>query len=296
MENNIGRMQLCPCNSGKLYKNCHMRTYRPKEFFSVKVHGGIKAVDYHMVQKEGSDEWVKVPGRLSLMLGYAQKSYDDIDNLIRDIKEVVDEERYVLRERITRLKHKLYGIRYHMENFFKEEEGVIKNYNTQYEAPGTDSYNQNPKLIYETESFLFQIKSALDVFAQIISMIFNVKSKNTYSISDKGDNKIVKKLLEVDTHHVIQHEMADLLIKNDESWIRDAVDMRDEVTHLSDLKGFMCFVQHAWEGDEFARISYPSMPDGLRASTYMRVTYNKLFQLFFDASPILITRLSSKTS
>lgn len=295
MENSIGRMEQCPCKSGKLYKNYHMRTYRPMESFSVRAHQGIKAVDWHMEKKEGSDEWVKVPGRMSVMLGYVEKSYDDIDTMIKDIKETVDEDRFVLRERITRLKHKLTGIRYHMENFIKEEEDVIKKYSTQYEAPGTDSYNQNPKLIYEIESFLYQIKSALDVFAQIVSMIFNIGGKSTYSLSQEGHNKIVTKLLEIGNYQVLKSELADLLASNDKSWIRDAIDMRDEVTHFSDLKGFMCFIQHAWEGGEFAKISYPSMPDGRRASSFMRVTYHRLFQLFFDASPILITRLAPKT-
>src|SRR5438105_9592428 len=187
------RADPCPCNSGKLYKECHMRTFTPKEKFAVKADTGNKAVDYHMERKTGTNEWVKVPGRLSLRVGYLEKHYEDINNLLQDIEEVIPENRYILSERVGRLKHKLYGIKYHTEIFVDEEKKIINEYQTEYDAPDHDSIFHNPKLIYEMESFLFQIKSVLDIFTQIMSMIFNISKMNTYSISEKG-NKIINKL------------------------------------------------------------------------------------------------------
>ena len=90
-----------------------MGTFTPKEKFAVKADTGNKAVDYHMERKTGTNEWVKVPGRLSLRVGYQEKHYEDIDSLLKHIEEVIPENRYILSERVGRLKHKLYGIKYH---------------------------------------------------------------------------------------------------------------------------------------------------------------------------------------
>jgi hypothetical protein len=144
-------------------------------------------------------------------------------------------------------------------------------------------------LIYEIEALLFQIKSALDILVQIIAMTFNLNGLNSYSISDKG-NKIVKKLGEFKKYDVLRSELANRLQYADK-WIRDVIDMRDEVTHISNLQGFMCFVEKAWEGGEYAQISYPSMPHGQRASSYMRETYESLWQLLFDVSAYVMTKL-----
>jgi hypothetical protein len=265
-----------------------MRVFKPAEEFRVKTRKGDRAVDYHMERKHGSNEWIKVPARLSVMIGYREKNYDDIDNLLSDINECIPENRDVLKERIIRLKHKLYGIKYHIENFVSEENKVIEKYHNEYRAPATDTFYHNPGLIYEIESFLFQIKSALDILAQMIAMTFNLSGIHTYSVSEKG-NKVVKKLREI-KKYVITNELAVTLERSDK-WVKDTVDMRDEVTHISALQGFMCFVEKAWEGDEFAKISYPPMPDGQRASSYMADTYGRLYQLLFDVSPFLMTKL-----
>jgi hypothetical protein len=55
--------------------------------------------------------------------------------------------------------------------------------------------------------------------------------------------------------------------------------MRDEVTRTSNLQGFMCLVQHAWNGEELASISFPFMPNSQRASSYMQNTSSNLVQI-----------------
>lgn len=289
---NIGRKEPCPCNSGKKYKDCHMRKFYPKENFKVKASSGSIANDYHLEQRVGTNEWVKVPGRLAFMIGYQEKNYEDIDNIINDLTDFVPNNRYIVSERIGRLKHKLYGIRYHLENFIDEENKIIKEFQSEYHAPDHNSIFHNPRLIYEIESFLFQIKSALDILAQIISIIFNL-GIHRYSISEsKLENQLTKKLKEHKKNDILKDELADIIIRNDR-WIVDTIDMRDEITHTSDLQGFLCFMKYAWKGEEFAYISYPSMPDGQKATTYMQQTWQNLYQLIFDISPFLITKLKT---
>jgi hypothetical protein len=286
----MNRTDPCPCNSGRLYKDCHMRKFNPDKRFKVKVTGGTKAPDFHLIRQLGSNEWKKEPGRMALRIGYKENKDKDIENILIDIFDEIPKDNTILLERVSRLEHKLHGIKYHLNDFIKEEKRIIENFLNEYEAPGNDTEYQNPNLIYSMESFLFQCKSALDILSQIISMLFDFK-KDTYAISKDKGNIIVKKLLEQNSY--LSNELAKILKKYD-SWIKDTIDMRDEVTHFSNLQGFLCFVQHAWNGNEFAYISYPSMPDGQRSSTYIIKTFKILTDLILGSVPIWITNIKQK--
>ena len=65
-----------------------------------------------MERKVGTDEWVPKPGRMAMRIGYLEKGYPD-DN------------RYILKQQANRLKHKMYGIRYHLKNFAEQEDKKI---------------------------------------------------------------------------------------------------------------------------------------------------------------------------
>jgi hypothetical protein len=283
----IGRTDPCPCESGKLYKDCHMRTFRPLEKFKVIPTRGERAVDFHMVRYKGTDKWVKQPGRLFVRLGHRDED-KEIEDLMKDLIDAIPENRFILFERAHRLKHKIYGIKHHIDNFVSEENRLISTFNNEYEAPSTETEYENPNLIYSVEGFLFQFKSALDIFAQIIAMVFNLGTINRYSYSEKKGNVLVRKLSE--KSGLLAEELKTIL-KTYDRWIVETIDMRDEVTHFSDLRGFLCFVQHAWDGGKYAFISYPSMPDGKRASTYIQDTYKVLFDLLLKANMVIITKL-----
>jgi hypothetical protein len=283
----MNRTDPCPCNSGRQYKDCHMRKFNPLERFKVKVNTGIKAPDFHLVRQTGSNEWIRQPGRMAIRIGYNEDKKEYLDNLLVDLFDEIPKDNTVLQERVSRLEHKLYGIKYHFDYFINEEKRIIESYLKEYNAPGTDTEYQNSGLTYSMESFLFQCKSALDIFAQIISMLFDFK-KDTYAISKEKGNILVKNLSNQNSH--LSKELARILKKYD-NWIKDTIDMRDEVTHFSNLQGFLCFIQHAWDGNEFAYVSYPSMPDGKRSSTYMKDTFKILINLIQESVPIFITKI-----
>jgi hypothetical protein len=80
----------CPCNSNKKYKDCHMRSiFNPRERFQVIVHNGNIAQDFHMERRVGSDEWVKKPGRMAMRIGYQERAYPDIDDILTILFEVI---------------------------------------------------------------------------------------------------------------------------------------------------------------------------------------------------------------
>lgn len=63
--------------------------------------------------------------------------------------------------------------------------------------------------------------------------------------------------------------------------------MRDDITHYSDLEGFLCFIHTAWDGGQYARIYYPSMPDGTRVRNYMEQTWIRLLEFYSMMVPLI---------
>lgn len=287
-----GRNDLCPCNSGRKYKDCHMRSVlNPKEGFQVRIAGGKIAQNEHMESVDGQT-WVSKPGRFAFRVYYQEEVNDVIDNLIKPLHDTVPQNRFILRQRIDRLRHKLYGVRYHLDNFIEQEEKDIATFKTSHEGSDHDSILNEPRLIYEVESFLFQIKSTLDVLAQIIGMIYRLNSITTYS----NGGAILAKTLKLNTPGEVRLNARKLavIIESHVRWVDNIVDMRDEVTHFSELTGFSCFISHAWNGGPVANISYPSMPNGDRARTYMENAWRQLLDLIEEVSPILIQNLGSR--
>jgi hypothetical protein len=78
------------------------------------------------------------------------------------------------------------------------------------------------------------------------------------------------------------------IIESNKRWILHTVEMRDEVTHDSDLVGFECFNQRARNGDQFVRVRYPSMPNGRRARTYMDTIWEKVLSLIREVIKLII--------
>ncbi len=282
--NEIGRNDLCPCNSGKKFKNCHMRSFEPKESFEFVVKKGNKA-DHHLESPDGKN-WHKVPGVIALRVWYKEKTYPEIQNTIEILHNKIPENRAIVKSRVNRLVHKLEGIIFHLDNFVEQEKVVEAKLISEGHASDHDSIVMDPKLIYELEAFLFQLKSCLDILAQTISLVYGLPSITTYSRD--GDNLI--KSLKQNARQNLKDDALQIvtIINNNKKWISDSIDMRDEVTHYSDLEGFSCFINHTWFGQTSTRVSYPSLPDGNRASKYMQQTWNKLLEFIKNMLDVLL--------
>lgn len=156
----------------------------PNEGFEVNVNEGNVAPDYHLASPDGKN-WIKQPGRLTLRAYYDGVTYDEVDDILRPMIDAVPQNREILRLRLKRLRHKIYGVRYHLDNFKQEEDKEIASLTAKHKGTDHDAVVNNPKIIYEIEGFLFQVKSTLDVLAQIISIVCHLGTTITYS--DDGD-------------------------------------------------------------------------------------------------------------
>jgi hypothetical protein len=220
---------------------------------------------------------------------FKDPNFDDseISELLHPLSNLENNIKSKIKERSNRLHHKLSAIKFHKNNFIKEEDKEITKYKDYYQAENTEYIFDNNILIYETESFLFQIKSSLDILGQIIGIICKFNDCTTYT--DDGDiiikrfeNNCPKELKEIAPRFIE-------LLKNNKQWLSEVISMRDQITHWSDLEGFLCFIHTAWEpGNDEAIIYYPSMPNGKRVRKYMEETWQRLYDFYNQILPLLI--------
>lgn len=288
MPQSVGRNDPCPCNSGKKFKHCHMRPFDPKEKFRVKVTGGTMAEDVHYESSDGKTGFVKVPHMLKIRLYMEPRDSSEpteIDLLINEISNKIQKESNFLTQRISRLRHKLNGTKFYLQKFVESEDLEIIKISSDYKGANGEFAIFHPELTYSLESFLFQVKSTLDVLAQIIGYSFRLRDIHTYS----NDGQILISTLKQNAPKELKDKAADLakIIEKYRKWASDVIDMRDEVTHYSDLTGFSCFIRYPWMGGDESEIAYPSMPDGNRARTYIEETWKILTNLIKDVTPFI---------
>jgi hypothetical protein len=214
-------------------------------------------------------------------------------NILEPLSSAIKKGDELLARRLYRLRHKMEGVNYHLDNFVTNENAEIAKFEKENHIPGgVDMLIQEPKILYEMEAFLFQVKSTLDMLAQLTAILFNLKDIRTYS--DDGE-KLINTLRQNSPDKVkpIAQEVIELISKY-KHWARHIIDMRDEVTHISELDGFSGFIIHAYKGGGLVEISFPAMPDGKRARNYLEKASATLLDLITEMMPILAKVLAQR--
>ena len=282
MKENLGRNDLCYCGSNRKYKDCHLRPFYPAEYFFCKImeFDTIKyenrlppqffEIDRADIYYRNPYPWDHTISKLLVSLtGFPWKESDRWHNRIK--------------KRINKIHHKLDAVKYHIESFKTHELKTETDYKNYIVANTTmNKIYDDPSLIYNFESFLFQSKSCMDVLAQIIAYSFKFET-STYR--NKGDD-LIKELKK------IQNENASKVIgviQGARNWVNELVEMRDEVTHFSDLEGLSCFLTaQSKDTDEIVKVFYPSVPSGERVSKYMDKTWTNVSHLISKCAQLLV--------
>jgi hypothetical protein len=236
-------------------------------------------IDYHLV-KEGN-EWVRRPGRLVAKLLTVPAGFSDteIDSIVAEAFErsesIPAPRRLGSQERLQDLKHKLCAVKYHRDNYARFESDKMTEFEGDHGPPaGVTVEEQDPKLIYEVEAFLFQVRSSLDMVARWVATAFRFTGE---SFGDHGDDVINQLERNTPKELAVPASTLVMLIREAQgSWIDETIRMRDQIAHRSALEGFSCFVQHPYEGGPEARIQYPTMPNGERVLDYVDRVYREL--------------------
>jgi hypothetical protein len=195
-------------------------------------------------------------------------------------------------KRFSRLKHKLMALLYHVSNYRYAEDYEIKNFKDKGEVRRSDAHFEykQPQLVYEIESFLFQVKSCMDIIGNLIGIIFGWKDIKRYEKG--GETFIIKSKNNCPKHLQIYSKCLIEFITKHKLWANNLISMRDQVTHFSNLEGLCCFITHFTKRDTKAKVFYPIMPNGERALEYLNQTWINLLA-FFNDFVLLFRRITS---
>lgn len=271
----------CDCGSGLNLKDCHIKPNLPEEYFTVKI---TKRTEDHFVEYVNG-EYRKLPGRLMMKISVIDPRYvySDVIDLLKALREInvnqtikLDRFTTIIKElhlqdnqdsimswsnRINKLQHKLNSVKNHMKAFSEREKELEDKCKKEYTGSIVELEEIDPFYYDETESFLFQVKSALDILAQIVGIAFRLSGVITYK--ENGDDLIDK--LRKSSAFRNKPENKDKLItiiENNKIWVKNLVNMRDLITHFSDLIGFQSTIHSpSSEQHEYVNIYYPSMPN-----------------------------------
>jgi hypothetical protein len=289
----IGRNDPCPCGSGKKYKNCcypdktrAWKTAEPHDspHFTVRPKETPDPITDHLISSDGGTTWKHQPGRLEVQI--CGKALKDVDESISKIIQPVLSKLFHAVEmdfldRISNVEHKLYAVKYHLKNYEQAESYMIEEFRKNYKPPtGAQETIEEPRLIYEVEGFLFQVKSCLDVLSWVLKPVFGF----IYcSFGDKGDD-VINQLKNncPATLAPYANNIMKLIEDAQDVWIVELVTMRDQITHYSNLKGFDCFVKDPYAGGGVASIQYPTMPNKRRALEYCQDIWGRLLSFCED--------------
>ena len=193
MSNDIGRNDPCFCGSGRKYKNCHLKPFYPIEYFDCKISG------FENIKFEN-----RIPSNVGIEVGDVKIYYSnpfpwdkEISNILQPLHSTDwnENQRWEnrIKKRINKLHHKLNILKYNIESF-KTFEKATENEWKKYIVANTtlNKIYDDPTLIMHVESFLFQSKSCLDVFAQVIAYTFKFEI-SSYEDFGNGLIKILEK-------------------------------------------------------------------------------------------------------
>lgn len=219
----------------------------PKSYLTVPITKGLKSIAYVETVK-GVEKEIP-PFQIRITCKDPNLDDTDISHLLKSISELELNIESPLKDRVNKIHHKLTGIKYHKMNFGKEEDKCIQEFEREYHADNLEFIIDNSILTFETEAFLFQFKSTLDLLTQIIRIVFKIKLVIvTYGAIGEDLIHILKnntsKDLQIYAAKIIE------LINENKKWLADLIDMRDEVTHWSDLEGLSSFIHTRWDEKE----------------------------------------------
>jgi len=289
----IGRNDPCPCGSGKKYKNCcyldktsawKTSGFHESPAFTVEPKETPEPITDHLISSDGGKTWKHQPGRLEVrILGKASKDVDEsITRIIRPVcSELFHAVEMDFLDRIRNVEHKLYAVKYHFKNYEQAESDMIQEFRKNYKPPtGAQESIEEPRLIYEVEAFLFQVKSCLDVLSRVLEPVFDFSH---CLFEDEGD-KVINRLKNNCPAELVPYgeRIIRLIEDSQQAWIVELISMRDQITHYSDLEGFDCFIQEPYIGGGTANIHYPTMPNKRRALEYCQDIWKRLLSFCED--------------
>ena len=283
-----GRNDLCPCGSGKKYKKCCLSRVRGVAVPARPMPGEPR--NTHFVRTPDG-EWEERPG--SLFMHVHGEPTDAPDAEIRNsFRPHLDALRNSpdLVERVRDCQHKCRAADYHFRVLRAEIEQQVERYAKEHKGQsGAGFMIRNEVLLYETEAFLFQAKGAVDMLIRALSPV--IPSLNAFD-SFRGKREVAGGAV-LDALRDVEPGLFDLLERARCDWIQELKELRDQVTHVSELEGLTHFVENQYHGGPHATVNYPTMPSGKRLDVYCGDLVDQLMELTGTVLNELVQRVAA---
>lgn len=136
--------------------------------------------------------------------------------------------------------HKLTATKYHLNNYEKIEQKQFQQARRKFKKNPNET-RESFELIFELESFLYQVKSSLDMLIKLLEPIIGAGTVRTKTYSNKGED-LIKGLVQYKKKKGVHIEMVDTLISlvrlHKDNWLEDTVTLRDKLNHVEGLKNY----------------------------------------------------------
>lgn len=246
---------------------------------------------YNIISPKNMDSFYKMKGD---WLHFTDKRMDEIRHNIKplfktvQLIETIDQK---LHWKLEDCRHKLEAVWYSLLlikneiiNFENTSHEILRNYSSMVWKLTSKTEFWNDILIFETESFLFQVKSSLDLLIQALKNIYPFLSDNTWRDSESFLSPYNKNIWKYEVWKIIIKKLKDnnwvnlagLFEKEINAWIEELIMMRNKITHQSWLDSFFCFVFYS----ENPVLDKPKMPSGEYLDDYCQKIYDNLLKFY----------------
>jgi len=180
---------------------------------------------------------------------------------------------------------KISAMKYHMKNYENQEALCIGQIRSECSVNSHISMEAY-ELLFELESFMFQMKSALDLSVKLIEAFFPNRFK-THTFGDRGED-LIRGLEKFKKDKNAQIEIVDSIISmvrdDQNSWLKQAINLRDTLAHYKTIAGYNYQAKRI--GGEL-EIMIPTIA-GQNALSYMQTTYSNCLEFIQDFMCLVI--------
>lgn len=170
---------------------------------------------------------------------------------------------------------KCYAMQYHKKMYSLME----KDYLALVEGNG-DGWYRSYHMLFELEAFLFEMKSALDIGVKVLDVFFPRRFK-THTFGGKGSDIIggLEQYKKDKSAKVeVLDEMISLLRDDRETWLEQAITLRDTLSHY---RTFAQFNYHCTRSGGEKSIVAPKVAS-LEPKEYLAITYQNCIEFLQD--------------
>lgn len=280
-----GRNEPCPCGSSLKYKRCCLPRVKGIAVPAIPPDDP-RNVHFEM---DANGQWVEKPGSIWCQMHMEEANPPDagIRNAFAPYRVAV-QHHPVLVDRVRDCVHKCRASDFHRRTIRAEIERIVEDYAPGHKGqPGAAFVWRNEVLLYETEAFLFQTKSAVDALVRLLAPV--VPALEPFDMF-RGKGTVAGGAV-LDVLEKREPELHALFEAARTQWIQQLKEFRDTVTHVSELEGLTSFVESQYHGGPHTTIEFPKMPTGQRLDVYCGDIVDALMDLTMHTLDEALSRI-----